>query len=947
MALYGEQMGWNCDPSQANVDLARNAGTKWIRWAPELPWFLSNPADHTSTLNLDPIATDIARVHAGGLGCILNFMGCPTSLNSAASGAVAGGWHYFPTDLAKRQAWAVKAISYAGLLDPARDYLQTGNELANVGDFNKGDQSPTVVGQAMAEIILAVRAFFPTLRIILGSLNPIGDMNNPGTNSHSIPIWGDAMFAGEPRLLTTARPNLVGVHTYSWGSGTQNYNWSDPLETHGWLGHVQVDAYRARLLARGYPNPVMCVTEMGEPSLPTPLFNEDWQADHATRDYAACDYRTALGWYGGPLIRHTLPSDLGSSGAKDPTQDFGAYRPNGTAKPLAWMLTARAFSTVGSTARPPVADFTWAPGGGLDVEFTDTSANSPTSWAWTFGDGGTSTAQNPTHTYAAPGTYGITLVATNADGVDPTIVVITVTAPAAPVAAFSWSSSGLQVSFADLSTAVPTSWAWDFTDNGSTDSTSQNPTFTFPSAGTYTTRLTATNASGSNALVRTITVSTTVVGTWVWDSSALPFDYPGRFDDPLGSGGPGPVASRFDAVIELGTPAIPALDPGFFTLGTSQLNSSALLAPDIVWHRLNGVVESGSWHTGVNEERNRPDGGNGTFVTRSKNRDLDPGNASSPYWPHLVRRPHIRLTVDGVAQFTGRAENISSVFDGPTCVTTFAVVDEWSFLKQPRKWTPGVVERTGERVARLLAKAGYRGKSFIFPGTVWCQAGTEQSGDVSDQIADCVQAEDGLAYFSGDGTFVFLDRTFVNGLAPVRTFTDVLGGGAPCTDARYGSDTATYWPTVKVRGVEDDAKFSSAGNLDASTRNGDRILELTLPLAFESDRIALANHLVSIYGKFRPRFRDVQFDGASALATADRYAVLSSSVGTAVRVKTSPPVAPFTAIESACLVIGVTGEIGHRHLSIGLSVQEGRDIRFFTLNDPTYGVINGPAVIAP
>ena len=47
MALYGDLMGWNCDPTAANVNLAKNAGTKWIRWGPELPWYLSNPADHT------------------------------------------------------------------------------------------------------------------------------------------------------------------------------------------------------------------------------------------------------------------------------------------------------------------------------------------------------------------------------------------------------------------------------------------------------------------------------------------------------------------------------------------------------------------------------------------------------------------------------------------------------------------------------------------------------------------------------------------------------------------------------------------------------------------------------------------------------------------------------------------------------------------------------------
>ncbi|MDX5444405.1 MAG: PKD domain-containing protein, partial [Hymenobacteraceae bacterium] len=50
------------------------------------------------------------------------------------------------------------------------------------------------------------------------------------------------------------------------------------------------------------------------------------------------------------------------------------------------------------------------------VTFTDLTQNLPTSWQWDFGDGNTSTAQNPTHTYTTPGTYTVTLTACNAAG---------------------------------------------------------------------------------------------------------------------------------------------------------------------------------------------------------------------------------------------------------------------------------------------------------------------------------------------------------------------------------------------------------------------------------------------------------------------------------------------------------------------------------------------------
>jgi PKD repeat protein len=74
-----------------------------------------------------------------------------------------------------------------------------------------------------------------------------------------------------------------------------------------------------------------------------------------------------------------------------------------------------------TVAGPPVADFSGSPTSGyapLTVDFTDLSTGAPDSWSWTFGDGGTSTAQNPSHTYNDPGIYTVSLTATNAYGSD-------------------------------------------------------------------------------------------------------------------------------------------------------------------------------------------------------------------------------------------------------------------------------------------------------------------------------------------------------------------------------------------------------------------------------------------------------------------------------------------------------------------------------------------------
>ena len=78
----------------------------------------------------------------------------------------------------------------------------------------------------------------------------------------------------------------------------------------------------------------------------------------------------------------------------------------------------------------PTANFSGSPtsgtfvcGYGFDVQFTDTSTGDVSSWLWDFGDGETSTEQNPTHRYSSAGTYTVTLTATGPAGSDSEIKV--------------------------------------------------------------------------------------------------------------------------------------------------------------------------------------------------------------------------------------------------------------------------------------------------------------------------------------------------------------------------------------------------------------------------------------------------------------------------------------------------------------------------------------------
>ena len=155
----------------------------------------------------------------------------------------------------------------------------------------------------------------------------------------------------------------------------------------------------------------------------------------------------------------------------------------------------------------------------LSVRFTDTSSDQPDAWSWNFGDGGTSSLQNPVHTYTTAGTYTVRLDAANSLGSCWDTQGITVSSLAASFTANQ--SSGLAplaVQFMDTSTDQPDAWSWNFGD-GSISSL-QNPVHTYTTAGVYTVNLSATN--GYNGWINSPSKSITVYTLPVVSFAAIP-----------------------------------------------------------------------------------------------------------------------------------------------------------------------------------------------------------------------------------------------------------------------------------------------------------------------------------------------------------------------------------------------------------------------------------------
>lgn len=143
------------------------------------------------------------------------------------------------------------------------------------------------------------------------------------------------------------------------------------------------------------------------------------------------------------------------------------------------------------------------------VDFTSTSTGPGTlSYLWNFGDGSTSTLQNPSHIYNSSGSFNISLQVNSSFGCNATVIKNNEVVIGANSTSFSLpagSTTNTPVSITNNSSPQPASQTWDFGDG--TTSTAVNPVKTYSTPGTYTVTLTNNYGTCIFSTSRTILIT--------------------------------------------------------------------------------------------------------------------------------------------------------------------------------------------------------------------------------------------------------------------------------------------------------------------------------------------------------------------------------------------------------------------------------------------------------
>jgi len=402
--------------------------------------------------------------------------------------------------------------------------------------FSKKGTSTLIV---LFLIALAVTASFITYTYVMGNVNDGDSNSSDGTNTGDTvptadsPKKPDTLFASfkysspivnyKIRFIDTSQSGSAPITQWTWnfGDGTTS-NEQNPSHVYTAVGAVTVSltvvdsngrsSTTTKMIyvesLRGFRAPFILYSPTVEFSVSTA--NPAVLEQVTFEDKSSTAYGTIISWLwnfgdGTTSDQQNPTHAYANAGVK--TVTLTVIDSNGVSGTVTKSINVEEVIQFAS----PTADFTVSSANPTvlqDVVFTDSSTAGSgviNQWLWSFGDGTTSSQQNPTHSYSTTGSKTITLTVTDTNGKSSTITK-TITVQKAPSAEFTVSSVNptllQEVVFTDTSVAgsgVINSWQWNFGDGAT--STEQNPTHSFSAIGVKTVTLTVTDTNGKTSTV--------------------------------------------------------------------------------------------------------------------------------------------------------------------------------------------------------------------------------------------------------------------------------------------------------------------------------------------------------------------------------------------------------------------------------------------------------------
>lgn len=407
--------------------------------------------------------------------------------------------------------------------------------------------------------------------------------------------------------------------------------------------------------------------------------------------------------------------------------------------------------------------------------------------------------------------------------------------------------------------------------------------------GTYTATFTATNSTGASAASpASASVVVPVPTTTDLEHLYLVADYP---SDPTPAG----LAPR----VLIGFQANPSFS-GTFVLGTSILGGTDTLESFVMTDVTTYVTETLSGSRGRSRETDQYAAGTMTIILRNENRDFDPTNTASPYYPGVVPRAPIQVTIAGQTAFTGYVDDFQVDYEQPsTSTVSIPCTDGFGLLAMTTINSMNAnPETSGQRIADVLDRPeiAYPGPTNLATGIVNLQASMQDQIAGLDHCQTAAASESGLLYCDRFGVLQFKDQTYIAEIESVwpmgvlqfsDNLTDIANGAIGYTDiAMLSASTLLF---NQVQGTRTGGVTQQVDWVPSEDKYLIRCL--TLP-SLECVDDPTVKNLCNLY-LLRYAFPEVRFDTVTVelvgLSPELRAAVAALDLGNAIQVTRTPP----------------------------------------------------------
>ena len=351
---------------------------------------------------------------------------------------------------------------------------------------------------------------------------------------------------------------------------------------------------------------------------------------------------------------------------------------------------------------------------------------------------------------------------------------------------------------------------------------------------------------------------------------------------------------------------------------------------------------------GRSREVDQYQAGTASFTLRNENRDFDPTNTSSPYFPGVRPRCLVIIQVDDVGIFAGYVDDIQVDYQMPNfCTTTFLCVDGFTILANTQLESFSSPAGTSDvAVKAALDEVGYPAARNIETGATLVQASTQNNVAALTWLQTLARTENGRLFIDANGILNFLPHTTIS-LETQAYFTDNLSyvAGSPNFIGYQGVSMKSQSLLLYniVQGTRTGGTQQQAQDAGSQVTYLPRLLQLgQLENASDADVLNLCEYLLGKYSQPETRFDTIVVE-LSGLDEAHRQTVLNLDIGDRVQVQRTPPGSgtPGT-ITIDHIIEGIAYSLDATNSSFLVTFTLGSlgPQSFFILDDAFYGLLD-------